>query len=190
MQLTTTRKVVVAVGATIVLGAVGSGVWELVFSPSVSWLGRNLLTLVTLGLDSVSDAIYTDVAKGHHEQPSLAVYTFVATVVLFLPIVLALRSLLNPRIRRSLRDKEPEQLAALQKRVGSMLIWLLLTMTFLGTAIYVRALMHSYTNAAITYFNQSLTIVLPYISPEEERRLRSEFARISSKRDYEQVAND
>jgi hypothetical protein len=187
MEISSTKKVVFGVVATVILGAVGSGIWELVFSPSVTWIGRGLLTLVTLGLDSVSDAIYVDVAKGHHERSSLAVYSFVAAVVLFAPLFIAQGPLLRPKIRESIQGKKPEELEAMHKRLRRVFIYLLLTMTLLGAAIFVRSLMHAYTNNAVTYFNQSLTIVLPYVSPDEERRLRSEFARVSSKKEFEQL---
>lgn len=189
MEFTTSRKVILGIGATIVLGAVGSGVWELVFSPTVSWLGRGLLTLATLGLESVSDSIYVDVAKGHHERSSLAIYGLVSIGFLFAPLVLARRPLLIPKIRQFLEGKDPEQLEAMRKKNVRLLSHLLLILTLLGTVIFVRSLMHTYTNTAITYFNQSLNIVLPFISVEEERRFRSEFARISSKNDYVQLVN-
>lgn len=193
MQITPTLKVVLGVAATIVLGAVGSGVWELVFSPSFTWLGRSLLTVVTLGLESVSDAIYVDVAKGHHELPSLIVYNLLGTIILMsllFGFFVIQNSLLRSKFRQSPEGKTPEQLKGLKRRADYLLIWLLLVMTFLCTTVFVRSVMHTYTNIAVTYFNQCLTIVLPYVSPEEERRLRSEFARISSRKNYEQLVNE
>jgi hypothetical protein len=185
MQMTMSRKVVLGIIGTIVLGAVGSGVWELIFSPTFTWLGRGLLTLVTLGLDSVSDSIYVDVAKGHHERPSLIVYGFLVTLILVAPVFMAINSRQwRVRLRKQIKDRTLEELARESDSLARKQKFLIYAMILLSSFIYVRGLMYSYTNAAVTHFNQCLAIVLPYISAEEERRIQSEFARISSKQDY------
>jgi hypothetical protein len=186
MQLTNRSKVILGIAGTIVLGAIGSGVWELFFSPVFSWLGRGILTIVTLGLDSVRNAIYAGVAKGHREEASLFVYTFLITMILVSPFFFVQIWMIIAR-RKQEKNKTPEQLAKAQRARRRVFIFSTFFLALVASIIYVRGLMHTYTNAAITHFYQSLTIVLPYISMEEERQFRSDFARIAKKEDYAEL---
>lgn len=63
--------------ATILLGALGSGLWELALKPLGRWLGKSLLTVATLGSNSVRDDIYREAAKGIHEASSLQLFWLV-----------------------------------------------------------------------------------------------------------------
>ncbi len=57
----------------------------------------------------------------------------------------------------------------------------------LGAAFFVRFVMHNYVNLAVTYFEQSMRIVGPYLEVYQERQLRSDFASIKNKRDYTEL---
>jgi hypothetical protein len=70
-----------AIGA-VVLGALGSGLWPLIFEPLSRWLGKSLFVVATLGLESLRESIYVAVAKGLHEAPSL----ILLTVLLLIPM--------------------------------------------------------------------------------------------------------
>lgn len=69
----TTWRWILAILGTIVLGALGSGLWEVLVKPGLAWAGGAVLTISTLGLDSLRDQIYADVAIGSYERASLSI---------------------------------------------------------------------------------------------------------------------
>src|ERR1035437_392134 len=77
MHLSRWKQIVLGFLGTILLGAVGSGFWELGLKPVFQWLGRILLTAVTLGSNTVRDDIYKEAGKGLHETSSLQLYWLV-----------------------------------------------------------------------------------------------------------------
>jgi hypothetical protein len=66
------KKVVLGLIATIILGAVGSGLWDLAGKPATQWFGQAILTGATLGSSAIKDATYREAAKGFHEASALA----------------------------------------------------------------------------------------------------------------------
>lgn len=57
--------------ATIILGAIGSGLWEIAFKPIGKKLSSAVFTIITFGAKRARDNIYKAAAKGHHDLPSL-----------------------------------------------------------------------------------------------------------------------
>lgn len=180
-------KAAVGIIGTILLGAIGSGVWELAFAPMASRIGRGILTVFTLGLESARDGIYQSVAKGHHELPSLYLYGFLAILVMFFPLFIVLPAFARARIRRALTSKVPTELESMRRRLQRRLFGVTAVGMLLGAAFFVRFVMHNYVNLAVTYFEQSMRIVGPYLEVYQERQLRSDFASIKNKRDYTEL---
>ena len=58
---------------------------------------------------------------------------------------------------------------------------------FLAVAGITEFAVMDYTNRAITHFEHSLTICAPYLTIEEERAIRSQFALLKTSTDYEAV---
>jgi hypothetical protein len=65
-------KWTLALLGTIVLGAIGSGVWDVVFKPFFSWIAEILLNVATLGLAAIRDEMYVEIAKGTYERAGVA----------------------------------------------------------------------------------------------------------------------
>jgi len=63
-------KWVGGVGGTVLLGAVGSGLWQRLGDPFYVLLRDGLLNFATLGLQNLKDRLYTNVGIGLHERPS------------------------------------------------------------------------------------------------------------------------
>src|SRR5260370_30055063 len=68
------KKVALGFVATILLGALGSGLWELALRPMGLWLGKTIPTAATLGSTAAKDQIYLEAAKGIHEAASLELF--------------------------------------------------------------------------------------------------------------------
>ena len=56
------RKTVASILGAIVLGALGSALWDLV-KPLLGWAANAVLSVSTLGLDSLRNSIYADAAR-------------------------------------------------------------------------------------------------------------------------------
>jgi len=65
------KRAVLAVIGAIILGAIGSGLWEMIAKPGLSSLGRLFLTLVTFGSESARNNAYADAALDPTAIPSL-----------------------------------------------------------------------------------------------------------------------
>ncbi|MDH8340762.1 hypothetical protein QIH02_27345, partial [Klebsiella pneumoniae] len=77
-----TWQKVLGILGVLILGGFASTVSDLVFKPVVLGLGDFLLDVATLGISSVRDGMYVEVAKGSYERA--AVYVLLAwTAVVF-----------------------------------------------------------------------------------------------------------
>lgn len=83
--------------SVVFVGALGTGLWNYVFQPSLGY-GRDFsLNLVSLGLESYKLAVYLEVARGFHEKTTVLTYGlivflifgFCAVVVVFSKMALA-----------------------------------------------------------------------------------------------------
>lgn len=63
-------KFVLGTIGAVVIGAIGSGVWEYIFQPALRSGSNILLEVATLGIESFKNDLYRDVAKGYREQAS------------------------------------------------------------------------------------------------------------------------
>jgi|GEM_PF-1520861 len=72
----------------IILGAIGSGVWESILKHLLTSTRDFFLNIVSLGIKSYKDATYSEIGKGFHEASSLDLQT----LFIFL-LILALLSL-------------------------------------------------------------------------------------------------
>ena len=76
-----TKKKILWLVGTLLVGALGSGLWEAGIKPGMLWFGTLMLDLGTLGLSSLRDGMYTDAAKGTYERAGVMLLS-IASVVL------------------------------------------------------------------------------------------------------------
>lgn len=67
MQITGWKRWTLGAVGTIILGGLGSGLWDLVIKPSAARMAQVMLTAATLGSSVVKDGVYREAAKGLHE---------------------------------------------------------------------------------------------------------------------------
>lgn len=183
-MISTRKKFVLGIFSTILLGAIGSGLWDIVLKSFYTWLGRELLTFVTLGLSSVKNSIYQDIAKGLHEIPSLRIFLYLIVVIFTLcstPVVLFFLRSFALKLRDKLDTMDNENLT---KKLSIFVYILFIVQMFCISILLVRFLMLSYTNSAITHFQQSYSICRPYLGENEDKMIASRFSQIKNKDDY------
>ena len=78
-------KKVVGLLGVIVLGAIGSGVWDIIGRPSLGSLQRVILTIASLGVKALKDTTYLEIAKGFTEATSTRLlYAYTSGIFLLL----------------------------------------------------------------------------------------------------------
>ncbi len=205
MKASNWKKVVVGAAATILLGSVGSGLWEVALRPAGQWAVRSLLTVITLGSSAVKDDVYREAAKGLHETSALEVLSL---AILFQGLALFLfagrhfaeksASREVQRIKDRLSDLQNEAkiellegvIAKLDRRVTrAMVLALVLGLLCVGYQ-FTGLLVQQEANLAFTYFRQSLTACRPYVDDREARALEARFALIRERADYIAIIDD
>jgi hypothetical protein len=165
-----------------VFWVVSGGVVTNALNNSLSQVSSNIMKYVlyvlTFGLPLSRDRIYTDIARGYFEMPSLYVLK-VLIISLFIVILVAL-----------LKDK-------IKEKKNSKKIIISVSMV-VGYLFLLNVIVVSYINMAITHFYQSYQICKPYIAevrpdadPEKEKeRILSRFSGIKSKADYDKLIEE
>ena len=66
----------------IFLGALGSGLWESVISPFISWLSKKAFYFSKLISSNFTDSVYQSVSNGFYKSPSLQIDNFLSIVLI------------------------------------------------------------------------------------------------------------
>jgi hypothetical protein len=78
-----------------------------------------------------------------------------------------------------------------RKMQGRSFLFFIIFYTIFAVTIYSFDLVKTkYINEAVTYYEQLVAIVTPYIEEQQINHMNSEFAQINSKADYELVINN
>ena len=101
-MISTRTKWILGGISTVVLGALGSGLWSGVFAPLGSIAFRGLLSIVTLGLAGAKDSVYRRAALGFAERASELLLAALAGGVIAIPICMLLFAMIFPRRARTL----------------------------------------------------------------------------------------
>lgn len=178
-----TKKNLLWLVGTLLIGSLGSGLWEAIVKPSMLWSATLMLDLGTLGLSSLRDDMYLDVAKGSYERAGLmllAMATGIFTGSLTAPLIFIF-------LRRNQdEDGHPTSVAVRHLRKN----WILISVpVILGMIFFVSLYRVSYIIRASNYADQLLRITSPYVSEKDILLLQSELAQISNKSDYVLITN-
>ena len=72
----------------IFIGAISSGIWEVVLKPLSTFIRDMLLNLITLGLDSFRNNIYSSIANGYNQSPMIELLYYFVLIIIFAMIML------------------------------------------------------------------------------------------------------
>lgn len=182
---------------TLVLGALGSGLWEIVFKPIFKKLGELIFYVLTLGIKKSRDSVYLDAAKGHTEQGGIYVARHTSAIVSGLLITLAIVPFLilngSTDLSKSVRGCDHHQesrdiLGCKQQVANENLkeLSIISTPLFLFVAVMLTysSLRLSQVYRVTTDFNQYRTICKPHVQKKELHTIEKEFALMKNKNDY------
>ena len=203
-------------GGAILLAIVGNALWEFLVRPSLLASQDFLLNLSTLGIQAFKDSMYVDIAKGRYDRASVELLgqymalvggcAFFAISMLFMTTK-RLRGQLN-KLKEKVQSMDHadsvEKIVTKEGLLASMaddekklrkLDRLAYFLAFVvGTMVLANltaGLRIKYMNAAVTNFEQTLSITKPYLTvPRKEELLRSTFSQIRNKDGYVQLIEE
>ena len=173
-----TKKKLLWLAGTLLLGALGSGLWEALIKPGMLWFGTLMLDLGTLGLSSLRDGMYTDVAKGSYERAGVMLLSMATGLLCgFLMAPLVFGFLLRSR------DEAGRPTSAIVRVMRKN--WALVAIPLIFAMIFfVHLFRVSYVVRAANFAEQLLRITSPYVSDQERELHQSELAQVSTREEY------
>lgn len=203
------RHPVVVLFGTIVVGALGSGLWDIGVKPSLTWVLRSLLDIVTLGSSTIKDSAYAAAALDQTAAPSAYVYQMLISF-LWSPLALFLawefgftpervrRLILRNSAARSPDDNstdrriaclelQTEQSEARRKSLRHLRRILLVVLGLLIGYVTARALVHNQSLLIWRSFQADMKMCAPYLTDSEEEKLQSDYSAMKSKADFLRV---
>lgn len=194
----------------LVIGAAGSGLWDLLAKPGLTWMGRSVLNVLTLGSDTIRDSAYQDAALNPGAVPALmSLITFNAVV--FGGVFGAMAASLS-RIRRMNQALDKRGDAVEEKQDGSgekaqEEIEILaeervrarrherqgyFILTMLGAVFVFLMINELRINQSVLIwrtFTTNLAICAPYLSDQQEKELRAQFSAMRTRADYQPISD-
>jgi hypothetical protein len=174
------KKWIAGVAGAVVLGAFGSGLWELAIKPGGVWFFQAVLSAVTFGSKHLKDQVYLQAARGHHEAiAGDAVMLLFVFLGLFTGAALHMLSEIHrPDIAESSAPKFVFKSSRfLSRALGVSLL-------ALSAFMLVRSAESQTATDLCTFFDQSLSICSPYLDDHEVRLLKARFAALRSRDEY------
>jgi len=173
-------KLIAGILATIILGAVGSGLWESVLSPALDKLSRSSIQLVDGIYTGYLDSIYKSAA---YDLPNVYQQKIAALIFIIVGATWAGSLISRSNWWQRLASYLPQERRTKFSAISSAY--------FLGVALSVFAMgiflisKADYVQKTISYSHQSLEILHPYIGTDRYLLLKSEYYRITSASSFE-----
>jgi hypothetical protein len=183
-------RVTLGVLGSLVVGAIGSGIWERAGDPLYVYCRDAILNLATLGLSSLKDSLYTDVAIGLHERSSSDLFGMAWAAYSYFMLILTVATFVTAKFIESRMTERPPAQSRPPARdtirlVKRVTLYGLLPAIFVMTAISLfTAAKTSYTAKAIGNYNQLINLVGPFVTSNEVLVFNSRFAQVTSAQDY------
>ena len=183
------------------VGAVGSGIWDVVAKPGVNWATTWCLRVITLGSVTVRDLPYASAAMNPYSLPSLLVFFFVVMAVPLPSLFLLEFEFLGPLIRRRLERRmdsirqaansvEEGDAAVKQTKTKSRRGWVLVLAGYSMILFWFGYVSFGIVNQAVfvrRIHDANMDILTPYITAPDRARVQSSFASMNTKSDYERL---
>jgi hypothetical protein len=182
----TSNRIVRVVGAilgTLILGALGSGFWELLLRDVILGLGNITLSLISTVWGGYVDLLHRDIGKLRSDQlvaPIFVVFMLaVITGPLFYVLIFLRRiSYLVKSAAEDGDDHQPmtreqflERMKVTRRQIVQQMVPLTIVSAFLYSVLFWQI---SYTRNAGVWAERSIEILRPHISTLEHDKLRSD----------------
>lgn len=195
-------KVTLGIIATILLGAIGSGVWEYLLKPSFGTISELTLNIITFGIESFKNDLYSEIAIGFYEKSSWnnlmllnSIYLMVGTYIIVYLYGKTYKDNEIENIQENLSNVSDEEKKIMIKELliintKKLKKAFYIVVLSIGTLIIINQFTVyrlGYINNSIANYQQLKRIVIPYINNKELNLIESQFALIKNKKSYEVI---
>ncbi len=189
------KKICVGILATILLGALGSGVWDMALKPLIYMMQDMVLTIGTLGVKSLIDSVYIEVGVGNTARSSNHLLSFLVAPMLiigflnlyYVAIMWKMTNNRTSEISRRVMVISNINKTIQRFRSGISDNFLLANCLVLQLCIIILVFSISktvYASDAHAYLIQISEIASPFLSAEEKMLVRSRIYQIHSREDF------
>jgi len=176
----TKKKILICIGSAItaiILGAIGSGLWERCFSRLYDGGINAIISIMSFLSSSYRNGIYIEAAKGFHEYSSLYLHTMVLSLVPLMYLMILWR---HPYKKKAAPDSRMR--VFIRSRRGYYLLSFLTFTVFVSFFFSLTRV--TYVNSVVTTSRQSISILAPKISDMETKELWALFYSMKSSDDF------
>lgn len=197
----------------ILIGAIGSGVWESLLGPGLRGARNWILESISIVFRNYKNDIYMQIARDSGGGANSEIISLISSIYFGLSIAVVLYyafSLLDMQARNdSLVRKlspsadvpsKPEmtldqarievlKLATKMRRAWALVYLIAGVLAILVTSHTISSARVSYVEAALAHYHQSLRITSPYLTTDERLAIESQFAQIKNRQAYVVVLN-
>lgn len=179
------RPAPVSIAGVLLMGVIGSSLYDMAIKPGIGSVGKYFLTVVTLGSESIRNSVYASAALDPTSRAQIT--TLSVCVGIFSAFTIA--AILIPGLRRKLNAEgaQGDAFRASSRRLRKHLIVLVLASTLMVNAI---TLMLSQSISIWRTYNANLKILAPHISDSERALLEARFASVKTKDEYVMLRGD
>ncbi|UOB51793.1 hypothetical protein [Acinetobacter junii] len=188
---------VVGILGTLIIGGLGSGVWEMMLKPTLSFLSNGIINFLVHTSTSFSNEIYQSISMRSLDRFQAKAYSLIVTILgsitLFLWFILFTKG-------KKLLNEERDERNGIHESVKER-VWILknfknfyIFMTFyfvLGCIpffIYTYdGIKTSFISVKVIHFEYLLKVNSDVLSENELKRLESNFAQIKNAQDYNEI---
>lgn len=180
------RRWTTGVLGTVVLGIVGSALWDLALRPAFYSTRNALLNLTSFGIESARNSAYVEAARGFHEHAANAWLNMfsgleMGAAIITLFVAFAPLDMLRKRILGAENGDDLDARVHRTRRVIQILAVILLVLFGWLTGEQLR---NSYAITAAGHFEQLDAVIAPFSSTQQRAIWRSEFAQVTTRDDY------
>lgn len=178
------RRPIWAIVGAIVIGIIGSGLYDLLVKPGISHFGDWFFKIISHSSVAIKNAPFSTAALDPTSLPSLIMLFLLGSVPISLLIILIPIKIIRDHIRKKNIKKSEKELKSTKLKA------LILYLFNIILLIIVSQTSVSIINKTILIdriFHANLKICAPYITEKEEKILVSEFSSMETMDDYEKI---
>jgi hypothetical protein len=175
MNFRNTIKIILGAVATILLGAIGSGVWDRLLSPGLKILGNLVTTILSSISDKYSDSIYTRASSIiTYSQVDKAAVLLMLILIVWL-LIYAVNSQKENHIIEPFHTGISRSFQGWQGIIscGALLIFLIFMISTDSTINEIKK-----------YSTTNMEIIRPYVGEKEYLTIRSNYLQMKNERDF------
>lgn len=178
-----TRENVKYVLVTVLLGAIGSGLWNYAGEPLLKWISATYISAAQKLNSGYYDYLHSEIGKGTNSQVEL----LTATLSMAIFILLILLSTLIMRFQ--FLSTEAKTISSSERNSAIKVIDLLFYIGILAAIIFFFGIVstvikQTYRTDAVIFIERSLDIIAPKIDQQKNIAMRAQYRSIESANDF------